>query len=96
MQIFQAVQIFFDSIGFSRKELFNRKTIINFAIWFPANISLLVFIFHEANNTLDYMESIYFGCASIGITISAIHTIFTRKKLFSFFDKSNEFINESK
>lgn len=96
MQILEESQMFFDLIGFSRQlKPFNQIIFSNFATHFLANILLLIFAFHEANNVFEYMESIHFACASIGFLLSSITIIFIRERLFEFIDIAADIINEN-
>lgn len=97
MKVFQAVQTNFISLGFNPKLVpFNRIFVRNISIAAFGTTLLWIFLVYEADNSQEYIESTYFIAACVGIGFAAMHTIFHTNKLFSFFDRFEKLVNQSK
>lgn len=92
MQMYQAVQKSFHSIGLSPKlEAFNHV-----AITFLIIISEWIFLVYEADSAEEYMASIYAINTCAGVLLSFTSTIFTKRRLFSFMTMHNAYFDTSK
>lgn len=97
MRVLQEVLKSYDSIGIDPKlEPFNRKVLRYLAVYFLGMTLLLIYLFHEADTSREYMESIYVVTSCSGILLSAASTIFIREKLFLYIDTLNKRFDESK
>lgn len=96
MQILQEVQKSFNSIGLGPElEPFNRKILSTLVGIFPGVVSLWIFLIHEANSAVKYLESIYVVTTCSGFFICFASTIIITKKLFAFIKIVEDFVNES-
>lgn len=59
-------------------------------------ISLYMFLFLEADSAQDYMKSVFITTTSVGILLSIASTVFTKQKIFSFMEGSDEIVNGCK
>lgn len=97
MQMYQAVQKSFHSIGLSPKlEAFNQRALCFVAITFLIIISEWIFLVYEADSAEEYMASIYAINTCAGVLLSFTSTIFTKKRLFSFMTMHNAYFDTSK
>lgn len=97
MKTLQVVRNLFDSMGLSSKlEPFNKLTLTILVVAALGISSQWIFLFHEADNSQEYMESIYVATCCTGVFLSFTSTIFITKKLFSFIDSVDKLFNESK
>lgn len=96
MQAFQVVQKNYDLLGFNPDlEFFNHNMLSFLMVSTPAYALLLIYLFHEANSSQEYMESAYASICCGCIFLSLISIIFMRKELYSFLNGFNEALNES-
>lgn len=97
MKTLQVVRKLSNSMGFSSKlEPFNQLTLTILVVAASGISSQWIFLFHEADNSQQYMESIYVATCCTGVFLSFTSTIFTTKKLFSFINSVDDLFNESK
>lgn len=96
MKFLRVVRKRFGLIGFSPKlELLNHMTLSILVVSFLGIGSQWIFLFYEANSSQEYMESTYFAITFSCVVLSAANTIFTRKKLFAFFNSADALFKES-
>lgn len=75
---------------------FSRQCLIANSICIIGFISTSVYTFHVANNTKEYMDSLYVLVMACGIFLSYTTTVFNMNKWFCFFENFEKFFDESK
>lgn len=97
MGVFQVVQKSFESMGISPcRNPINNKTLTIMFISF-SGISLLgLYVSLIANSAQEYVKCIYILTATVGTFLSAVTTLLTKSKLFSFIGRIDNVFNERK
>lgn len=97
MKLFQTVQRVFCSLGVNLKlEQFNSTFWKYFVINFLVYVFEWIFLSHESNKSLEYMESAYYISTFTSTFGSFMSIIFAREELFSIFDSVEKLYDESK
>lgn len=102
MKLFQTIRKKLAAVGIMPKQFhyhhypFSRQCLIANLICIIGFISASVFTFHVANNTREYMDSLYVLIIACGIFVSYTTTIFNMNKWFCFIGKFEQFFDDSK
>lgn len=95
MKTLQEVQKKFESIGLGTAvKPFNRIKLRYITL--SGVISMFIFLIYEADSAQEYMESAFLVTTTGGTLLCFANTNLTIKKLFSFIDYVDKFVNEGK
>lgn len=101
MKILQSCQKYFSVLGISPNKC---NQVTNFSvkcfIWIPGFVlnitSLVIFIFQEGDNFIEYMFSIYMITGTTAVAAGLAAIAFNAKFFFEFIEKSERSFEESK
>lgn len=102
MKIFQTVQKQLSLVGFAPDQQQNtNRTFSKIQLWgiitsLTCTSLVVVYIFHVANRTEDYMYSIFSLTTSIGITASEISMTYANDKIYNAIDSGEELLAEAR
>lgn len=102
MKILQTVQKELAFVGFAPNQQQNtNRTFSKIQFWgiitsLTSTSFVVVYIFHVANRTEDYMYSIFSLTASIGITVSEISMTYANDKIYNMINLCEELIAEAR
>lgn len=96
MELFQFTQNTFETVGIdSTQNPFNRKVLIIFSVCCISIISACIFLFHEANNFMEYSNSIYITTAYLLVTVCYTLLITKMEDTFDLIDNFESTVDES-
>lgn len=102
MKIFKIIQKQYAILGISslqqstQKYQTDRRAIVGFLLFGCNVVSHFVYIFHEANGFMEYMEGVCATSATIMISVSFATMFFKRTLLFKSIDNIEKLIETSK
>lgn len=103
MKLFQTILNQYETVGIQSTKIqwvqeaqFNRKILIGFSLFGWSIFAQLVYMFHVANDLMDYVECLCANFGSIITLVCFLTIVFERRLLFESIDNFEKLIEASK